>query len=183
MIVLDKMINYKIIEPSSVVSWIFDRKGGLLECNRYVSLTRDSYYYYTFIFRNPMALMMVGRSYVWSLLRTVVIKLHSRIQTVTQKVESRHHTAVTEDAMQVESEHTETNGTPKEDEEEEEGRRKNTGSDKWTSALDELKREQKELFIHVFRSFVQVLDGLVSDSQRSVLEDMMRDFGRFVSCF
>lgn len=36
MIVLDKFINYKILEPTTVVNWLFSPEGAFVDCNKYV---------------------------------------------------------------------------------------------------------------------------------------------------
>lgn len=61
MLVIDKLVNYRIIDPTSVIEWVFGAEDGVPHFNR---------------------------SFVWTLLFLVMNKVNARVLRVSKKLES-----------------------------------------------------------------------------------------------
>lgn len=59
-ILLDKLLNYRVIDPTSVITWIFEAEQ----------------------------LNFVGRAFIWEILKNTLSKVNSRVVQVKAKLDS-----------------------------------------------------------------------------------------------
>ncbi|KAG1462785.1 hypothetical protein G6F56_005438 [Rhizopus delemar] len=78
-ILLDKLLNYRVIDPTSVISWIFEESQ--FGC--------------------------AGRSFIWEILKNTLGKVNSRVAQVKTKLDSLQSVHETNKAKRTESEATE----------------------------------------------------------------------------
>lgn len=57
-ILLDKLLNYRVIDPASVITWVFE----------------------------PEQLQFVGRSFLWDILMNTLNKVNSRVAQIKSKL-------------------------------------------------------------------------------------------------
>ena len=78
MIVVDKMVNYRLVEPSHVLAWIFDTDGGQKDFQR---------------------------SYVWTILKNVMNKVSTRVHGISRKLDTMRATlSASDSAMEMDEE-------------------------------------------------------------------------------
>eukprot|EP00158_Paraphelidium_tribonemae_P007411 Partr_v1_DN28235_c0_g1_i6_m76133 putative nuclear cap binding protein subunit 1 len=154
-ITIEKLLNYKIIDTASVLSWTFDPFGGMGDANR---------------------------TYIWEILKKTVSKLNSRISQVSSELHTAREQA---SSMATDMATDEGKGEDQMDAEVTQDVYANTVVTLETS-LDELRREQKHLFISVFETFMRAISEQEANESTSELAKtwtlgMMREFGRHVS--
>lgn len=156
MIVVDKMVNYRVVEPSVVVNWVFSMDGGVPDFHR---------------------------SYVWTMLKSTIAKVNARVRGVTRKLQiARVADADGDEKMgspvKPGAEDTPTEPLPLT------GQASKTAT--LTAELEELEREKKQLFIDVFTKLLDLLVPAVGDSEKEESaffrygEGMLHELGRCV---
>jgi nuclear cap-binding protein subunit 1 len=172
-ILLDKLLNYRVIDPTSVITWIFE----------------------------PEQLNFVGRAFIWEILKNTLSKVNSRVVQVKAKLDSFQALYDANSLKRSETEMTESkflycqkNAPPKililhflvaeaEAQQELDSLRIVENS------LASVSREQKEVFMIVYQKFTHVLQDLIKsnpDVESSYVYQWVfgwfREILRVVSC-
>ena len=164
MILVDKLVNYRIVEPTHVLSWIFEADGG----------QRD-----------------FQRSYVWTILKSVMGKVSARVQRIAHKLETTRASMVAEDSMHMQTDDGDATGDDDKEKPVKPGQPGKSPAtqddvDDLESKLDSAQREKKKMFMDVFQHFLRVLQPCLGTPEEHTTwfqwtEGMFREMGRYVS--
>jgi hypothetical protein len=169
MIVVEKMVNYRIIALTTVVEWTLDsERGGFGD---------------------------VHRSYLWTMLKSVLTKINGRVQRATRKLEvakvaSSSSTKSNQPNDPMNSEDAAEGTLEMNVDGQSQSEESSQELDRLKRELDELQREKKQVFILVFGTLLdRLLNAMNEESsvdQQSTAwfsygEGLLCELGRYVS--
>lgn len=154
-IVLDKMVNYRIIDPTAIVTWVFAENGGVPDFDK---------------------------AFVWELLNMAVSKIGTRARIISSKIkdsieDENVKTASLQEQTDMDTDEPDHGKAVTGDD----TKSHTAGSslEKLRELAEDLQGEQQRLFILAYQSFCRAHENAtLTAAQKAWCEGMMIAFGR-----